>query len=315
MRILVTGYSGFIGASLVQLLLDAGYRLNLAGRTVNAEHNQNRRYFAIGDIGPSTDWSRALEDCQAVVHLAAQVPASGVSDELVRKVNDLGTARLLEQASISGVKRFILMSSVFAVTDHSVDTVVDERLPPAPSNPYGRSKLAAEGHLLTFSGEGRRGIALRPPLVYGAAARGNWRLLQRLAASGIPLPFGGVCNRRTLIAVDNLTDALLKLISLPHDALRPGIYMISDSESVSLAEILCWLRHGMGLPQRLPPVPAVVLKAALKALNKEQAAKSLLGDLEVDSTLFRRTFDWAPKIDAKEAVTRSGAEFVSLARG
>src|SRR5690348_2833039 len=118
MRILVTGYRGFIGTPLVQLLLKAGYALNLAGRSANSEQNRDCRYFAIGDIGPSTEWGSALEGCEAVVHLAAQVPAPGVSDELVRKVNDLGTARLLEQSSISGVKRFILLSSVFAVTDH-----------------------------------------------------------------------------------------------------------------------------------------------------------------------------------------------------
>src|SRR5262245_54524297 len=159
MRILVTGYSGFIGTCLVRSLLKAGYTLNLGGRTVSAEQNHGVRYFAIGDIGPSTEWGPALEDCEAVVHLAAQVPASGVSDELVRKVNDLGTARLLEQAAISGARRFIFLSSLFAVTDHSADAVVDERLHPAPSSPYGRSKLAAEGHLRKFTGEGRCGIA------------------------------------------------------------------------------------------------------------------------------------------------------------
>lgn len=310
MRILVTGHSGFVGSALVRLLLGAGYVLSLAGRTANADPNRAFRSFAVGNIGPSTEWRPALEECEAVVHLAAQVPAPGSSGTLMREVNDLGTARLVEQAIVTGVKRFVLLSSVFAGVDHSSDTVIDERFPSAPSTSYGRSKLAAESHVIAFAGSGRCGIALRSPIVYGATAAGNWDLLQRLAASGMPLPFGAVRNRRTLIAVENLTDALLKLVSLPHEALQPGVYMVSDNETMSLAEMLCYLRSGMGLPQRLLPVSPILLETALSILNRKAVAKSLLGNLEINSALFRHTFDWAPKISAPEAIARSGEAFI-----
>lgn len=314
MKVLITGYTGFIGVSLVKLLLAAGYKVNLAGRTPGPERSESCRYFATGNIGPLTEWRRALDGCEAVVHLAGQVPIQGASDELMREVNDLGTARLLEQASVSGARLFILLSSTSVVADHSSDIVVDELRPPAPLSPYGRSKLAAESHLSQFSGSGRCGIALRPPLVYGSAARGNWRLLQRLAASGAPLPFGAVHNRRTLISVENLVDAILRVISLPHDPVRTGVYMVSDHESVSLTEILTWLRSGMGLRPRLFSVPPALLETVLKVLNKKAMARALLGNLEVDSSLFRRTFDWPPKISAPDAITGSGAGFVTLAQ-
>ncbi len=315
MRILVTGYSGFIGRPLVNTLREAGYKLNLSGRSTISADDEYCKYFEIDDIGPSTEWRHALDGCEAVIHLAGQVPIRHMSGKLLTEVNDLGTARLLEQAKVSGVRLFVLMSSSAVVADHSSDAAVDERRPPAPSSPYGRSKLAAEAHLSRFTGSGRIGIALRPPLVYGAAARGNWYLLQRLAATGLPLPFGAVHNRRTLISVENLVDAILRVISMsPAADVPPGVYLVSDNETVSLVEIITWLRTGMGFRPRMASVPPVLLQVALKLFKKETAAKALLGNLEIDSTVFRRTFDWEPKISAREAITRSGAEFINLAR-
>jgi UDP-glucose 4-epimerase len=96
---------------------------------------------------------------------------------------------------------------------------------------------------------------------------------------------------------------------LPESAVTSGTYMVSDSESVSLAEILTWLRSGMGLSSRLLHVPPALLRFAFSVLGREKTAKSLLGDLQVDSTHFRNTFGWAPRINTREGITRSGADF------
>ena len=201
------------------------------------------------------------------------------------------------------------MSSVFAVTDISAEAPIDEHTQPAPTTPYGRSKLASENHVKVFGGSGRCGIVLRPPVVYGTGAQGNWRLLQRLAASGVPLPFGAVSNRRTLVAAENLADAIVRLVSLPLAELKSGAYMISDNESVSLMEILTWLRTGMAMSPRLIPVPPALLELSLKAVGREKIAKSLLGNLEIDSRLFRETFGWSPAVHPREGITRAGAGF------
>src|SRR5262245_47044400 len=101
-RVLVTGASGFLGGLLALRLSDAGFHLNLASRTVKAS-DAGMRHFAVGEVGPRTDWRWALEDCDAVVHLAAQLPMPGVRDEAFDEVNDRGTARLVEQAAACGV--------------------------------------------------------------------------------------------------------------------------------------------------------------------------------------------------------------------
>ncbi len=266
-------------------------------------------YFAVGEIGSRTDWRAALQGCEAVVHLAAQVPLPGVSDEAFDEVNDRGTARLIEQCAASEAKLLVLMSSVFAVTDNTAKAPIDEQTQPNPTTPYGRSKLASENHMKLFDRPGRCGIVLRPPIVYGAGAQGNWRLLQRLAASGVPLPFGAVRNRRTLVAAENLADAVFRLISLPPAELKSGTYLVSDQESVSLTEILTWLRIGMAMSPRLLPVPPALLEFSLRAFGRQKIAKSLLGDLEVDSRLFRETFCWSPMVQPREGITRSGAGF------
>jgi UDP-glucose 4-epimerase len=309
-RILVTGASGFVGGLLVRRLLDAGFALNLAGRAEKTPaHQGESRYFAVGEIGSNTDWRAALQGCETVVHLAAQVPLPGIPDEAFDEVNDRGTARLVEQCAASEAKLLVLMSSVFAVTDNSAEAPIDEQTQPNPTTPYGRSKLASENHVKLFGGPGRCAIVLRPPIVYGAGAQGNWRLLQRLAASGVPLPFGAVRNRRTLIAAENLADAIFRLISLPPAELKSGAYMVSDKESVSLREILTWLRTGMAMSTRLLPVPPALLEFSLKALGRQKIAESLLGNLEVDSRLFRETFGWSPAVNPREGITRSGAGF------
>ena len=309
-RILVTGASGFVGRLLVRRMLDAGFALNLSGRAEKTAVPQGEnRYFAVGEIGSRTDWRAALQGCEAVVHLAAQVPLPGVPSEAFEEVNDRGTARLVEQCAASEAKLLVLMSTVFAVADNSAEVPIDEKTQPNPTTPYGRSKLASENHIKLFEGPGRCGLVLRPPIVYGSDAQGNWRLLQRLAASGVPLPFGAVRNRRTLIAAENLVDAIFRVISRPPAELKSGVYMVSDKESVSLTEILTWLRAGMAMSSRLLPVPPALMEFSLRALGKQKIAKSLLGDLEVDSRLFRETFDWSPAVSPREGITRSGAGF------
>jgi UDP-glucose 4-epimerase len=307
-RILITGAGGFVGGLLVERLAADGHGLVLAGRTTPASKH---RFVPVGELGSRTGWREALEDCGTVIHLAAQTPQRGTPDDTYMEVNDRGTARLVEQAMAANVRTFVHLSSIFAVTGNSATGTIDETTPARPETVYGRSKLEAERHVAGFAGDDRKAIILRPPIVYGVGARGNWRLLQRLAASGLPLPFGAIRNRRTMIAADNLVDAIAAIASLPQDRLKPGAYVVSDAQSVSLREILVWLREGMGMPPRLMPAPRKALEFAMKAVGRRRMARSLLGDLQLDPSLFRDTFGWTPRVSPREGIVRSGAEFLA----
>lgn len=309
-RVLVTGASGFVGGLLTRRLRDAGYALNLAGRAArDGGSDGNIRYFAVGEVGPHTDWRPALEGCDAVVHLAALVHRPDAAEQDYDAVNNLGTARLAELAAEGSPKTLIFLSSLAAVSDNFSAKAVNENTAAEPVSPYGRSKLAAERHVGLFSRTGRVGISLRPPVVYGSRAPANWHQLQRLAATGLPLPFGAVHNRRSLLAVENLVDAIIHLLELPADRMRPGSYLIADDQVVSLTQIMTWLRSGMGRPCRLIPVPDKLLWQSLAMIGKGRIARSLLDNLEVDSTRFRETFGWNPKISTRDGIIQSGAGF------
>ncbi|MGE3229792.1 MAG: NAD-dependent epimerase/dehydratase family protein [Hyphomicrobium sp.] len=308
-RILVTGSSGFVGGHVARRLLAAGFALSLAGRGKVAGLVGDVRRFDVGPLNRNTDWREALAGCDAVIHLAAQAPAPGVPDEAFDEANDRGTERLVVQARQSPAKVFVLVSSALAVADHASREPLSEQTPPKPESAYGRSKLKAERHLATFVEPGRGAVALRPPIVYGQGARGNWRLLQRLAASGVPLPFGGVDNRRTVVAVENIADAIVHVLGAREVPGRLPAYMISDGRAVSLRQMLTWLRQGMGLPPRLFPVPASLLAGALSFVGKARIAGSLLGDMEVLSSQFERDFAWMPVIDTEAGIRQSGVDF------
>ena len=310
-HVLITGASGFFGRTVVSRLAAAGHTLTLASRrpaTVPAATGPHR-HVHVGDLSGSTDWRDALEGCTTVVHLAAQVPGAGVSEDRFRIVNDEATASLTRQAAASGVQRFIFMSSIFAITGNASDATVSDDTVPSPASAYGRSKLAAEAHVRSFAESGDRiGISLRPVMGYGADASGNWRLLQKLAASPLPLPFAAVSNRRSLIGVDNLADAVAAVIAKRDDA-PTGAFAVADTDPVSLADMLRLLRKGMARPAHLVPVPPALLSGLLQAAGQAKIAKSLLGDLAVDSSRFRETFSWSPLQDIRDGIQRSGAEF------
>ncbi len=297
--ILVTGYTGFVGGVLTQALEARGYRLHLAGRSALRREG----HFRMGIIDGTTDWRPALEGCSAVVHLMAQVPAPLLERAHYDGINNLSVARLAGQAREAGVTRFIHLSSIFAAVGHSWPSPVTDDIEPQPVSDYGRSKLGGEEHVSDFAGNGRTGIVLRPPMVYGTYGSANWLKLRRLAALPVPLPFGSVNNRRSFIAVENLASAIIHALEGPAQS---GVFNVADAEPVSLAQAVRWLREGMGRAPNLAPFPEYVTRTGLKLLGKGDMAQSLFGNLEVDASRFRRLFGWTPPLSPREAMIASG---------
>jgi len=305
MRILVTGSSGFIGRPIIERLASGGHEIVRALR--NTASSGPGEVVHIPGIDGTTDWSQALPGCGAVVHLAAQLPARGVPVDAFTETNELGTARLVEQALAADVRTFIYLSSIGAVTGHASAKPVDDSLSTVGPSAYGRSKRKAEAHVARFAADGRFGISLRPPILYGADAKGNWSLMVKLAASGLPLPFASVRNRRHLMAADNLVDAVCHLLSIAPAPQASGAYAIADREALGLADILGLIRAELGQPPRLWPVPPAMLASGLRMLGRGFMAESLFGDLEIDSSRFCETFNWQPPVPAAEAMRRAVA--------
>ncbi len=306
MRVLVTGANGFVGRVLCTALTQHGYAVRGAVRSSAA--STQAPCVAVGEITEQTDWSLALTDVDVVIHLAARVHVmrDTAVDPLAefRRVNTAGTEHLARCAAASGVKRFVFVSSIGvngAETFQQPYTALDRA---SPHSPYAVSKYEAELGLQALAAEtGLEVVIIRPPLVYGPSAPGNFGSLMRWLKRGVPLPLGAIHNQRSLVSLDNLVDLLVTCIT--HPAAANQTFLVSDGEDVSTTELLRRMGQALGRPARLVPVPASWLKLAAAMVGKPDVAQRLCGSLQVDIEKTRRLLGWTPPLSLDEGLKRA----------
>ena len=237
MKVVVTGASGFVGKRLVPLLVSRGHSVVAASRSALSFPGAD--WYRAPELGAGADWSNALQGAEGVVHLAGRArigPETKLEENLCQRINAEGTARLARQAADSGVRSFLFLSSVHAVAEES-DEAITVSTVPRPVSAYGRSKLAAEEALRAELGSGACAwTIMRPPAVYGPANSGNMERLHKLVKTRIPLPFASVCNRRSFIYVENLSDLIVKCLDNPKAFGK--IFLPSDGEDLSTPELI-----------------------------------------------------------------------------
>ena len=302
--VLVTGAAGFVGAAAVNAFHAAGWDVRAAAR--NAASVAGVDWRSVGDIGSPEAWRGVTRGVSCVVHAAARVHIArdSAADSLAafRAINVEATRRLALQAENDGVSRFVYVSSIGVNGTRTEGRAFTEADAPQPHNAYSLSKLEAEQALLDIARKSTMTVAIvRPPLVYGPRAPGNFTLLARWIARGLPLPLGRVTdNRRSLVFVDNLADALVRCASHPRAANR--VFLVADREAVSAAELVERMSRAMGRAPRLWNVPPGLLAAGAKASG---ALRHLLDSLEVDTSLIRETLDWSPPFTLEQGLAAS----------
>ncbi|MEJ0079194.1 MAG: NAD-dependent epimerase/dehydratase family protein [Alphaproteobacteria bacterium] len=286
--IALTGATGFIGGYLLRELTAAGYlvRVLLRRPTPLPENCSNA---LIGDLASPTNMAAALVGVDTIIHSAGlSSQMTGTPEADFRRLNADATGKLARAAERAGVRRFIFLSSVRAQADVSTNQVLTEELPPAPTDPYGRSKLLAEQQL---AGGTLDWVALRLPLVFGPGVKGNMARLVELARSPFPLPFGALRAQRSLLSLENLLAAVVLLIEAKEALRRPLI--AADPEPVSISEIIAAMRFGLGRRPALMPVPIVALRAAFFATGRQDLYRRLAEPL-VASPARLMNLGWAP---------------------
>jgi len=258
----------------------------------------------IESIGSETDWSSTLKSVDTVVHLAERVHVmkDTATNPLAafREINVAGTERLAGMAVKSGVRRFIFISSI-KVNGEGSDTSYTEDDTPAPEDPYGISKWEAEQALQKIAAEtGMEIVILRLPLVYGPGVKANFLRMLEIVNRGIPLPLASINNRRSLIYLGNLVDAIMTCITHPKAAGQT--YLVSDGEDVSTPELIRRVAVALGRHSRLIPFPTAVMKFAGRLTGKSETVDRLIGSLTIDSSKIRQELGWKPPFTMEEGL-------------
>lgn len=305
MRVLVTGASGFVARFLVPTLIERGHSVRAAARRA-FNLPAGAEACRIGAVGPNTDWSEALAGVEAVVHLAARAHVLRESvptpETAFRTVNRDGTRRLAEIAASLGIRRLVFVSSIGVngnTTCGRAPFGADD--PAQPYDAYAVSKWQAEQALADIAlRTGLETVVLRPPLVYGPGAGGNFGRLMRWVNNGLPLPLASVDNRRSLIYVANLVDAVATCLEHPQAANRT--FPVADSEAISTPALIRTLAQELGRPAHLLRMPVGLMRLACRVTGREVVARRLLGSLLVDSHAIRHELGWQPPFTLAEGL-------------
>lgn len=325
-KVLVTGAYGFVGRTLCRELKRRGYPVRGSVRRIGkysnaAEVDKNESnvpavdIVAVGNIGPHTDWTKAVEGIDVIMHLAGRAHVlheiQSSSLEAFRHTNTFGTECLASTAADSGIKRFIFISSIGVNGNATSETPFTELSPPSPHNPYAISKWEAEQALSRIAGDaGMELVVLRPPLVYGPDAPGYFARLIRLIKIGFPLPLGDIMNLRSFVYVGNLVDAIVKCANRPEAA--GETFLVSDGHDLSTPDLIRMIASEMDKTPALISCPTFLLKLLGKLTGKSSKVHQLIYSLCIDSSKIRNKLDWRPPFSVEEGIKETVKQFKSV---
>lgn len=290
-KVLVTGATGFVGAHLCDRLLRDKYEVCKAVRHKGSSKSE----FVVGDVGSSTEWMEALAGVNSVYHLAARVHVGNEDSadalKAAREVNLYGTAKLARSCAESGVRRLVYISTVKVNGERTFGVPFHEDDAPDPHDAYSISKMEAEAALKEIASEtGLEVVIIRPPLVYGPAVGANFMRLIRLVGRGIPLPLASVNNKRSLVYVGNLVDAMICCGT--HPGAVGETFLVSDGEDVSTPDLIRRIAAALEVRSYLWPCPLFLLRRAAYIAGKRSEIDRLLDSLVVDSSRICSRLGW-----------------------
>jgi len=312
--VLLTGASGFIGRALARALACAEFKLVACSR--RSENGVEPRLVIAPELDDRANWMPLLQGVDVVIHAAGKAhdrrPGAEQESDL-RRINVDGTLTLAKQALASGVERFIFLSSIGVNGQVTAGGMpFSEASLPSPTAAYAFSKLQAEVELLSLlNGTSMRLTVIRPPLVYAADAPGNFQRLLRLVALGVPLPFGAVANKRSMVALENMVDFVLTCVANPMAA--GEIFLVSDGMDLSIGQIIEEISVGMGMEKRkaIFKFPASVLSVFAKSIGRSDLYAQICESLVIDSQKARRQLNWTPPVSATTALRNAGSAYIA----
>lgn len=304
MKVLVTGANGFVGRALCARLAEFGYKVVPVVRRQSNIANEVL-------VHDAASWDAALNGCDSVIHLAARAHVMRDQDrnplQAFRVSNVDMTIDLAKRAVDAGVSRFVFMSTIKVNGEETAPgCCFRPEDSTEPKDPYAISKWEAELGLLEIAKRtGLEVVIIRPPLIYGPGVKGNFATLIKWVKIGVPLPFGALRNRRSMIGLNNL----LSFTGLCADVARSPnargqVFLVSDGEDVSTAELLSRVAKAYGCKSQLFSVPVGLMRLAARCTGKSSLADRLFGSLVVDDSKARQMLGWHPPSSMDEQLQK-----------
>lgn len=258
--VLVTGSNGFIGRHLVPYLSAHDYKVIAASRAALAPEDPRVVAIPLPDLSMPVDWQPVLRQCNAVVHLAG-IAHAFASDDIYDRVNHRATESLA-RAAFHCRSHLIFVSSILAQCGSFSDHELTEGDPPRPNSAYGRSKLAAEE---AIRATGVSFTILRPVVVYGVGEKGNFATLRSITRLPIPLPFGALKAKRSMLSVQNFSSAVAT--ALTDSRARGETFIVSDPTPLAVPDVIARYRAALGRSPGLIPIPERWLELLLTTIG------------------------------------------------
>ncbi len=317
--IVVTGAAGLIGRAVCAHWRATGRPVRGLVRALDARTVARPEFLPVGDLADASPavLANAVAGAETVIHLAARVHRLARDDDAeaaraaYRRDNVEATLNLAHAAVAAGARHFVFASTVKIHGEISPPgRPWRESDPPDPHDDYAASKWEAERRLAGLAEDAGLAVtALRLPLTYGPGVGANFAALMTAVRRGVPLPFAGIDNRRSLLFTGNLASALDALLADPEPAARAQLmpYLLADAQPVSTPELAGALAQALGVRARLFRVPMGILRLAGACAGRASAIDRLAGSLEVDTTAFRSRFDWLPPFTLAQGLAQTCA--------
>ena len=303
----ISGSTGFVGTATVRAFAKAGMHVRAGTR---ASHKDVRtipyahEVTSHGDLEHEASWSQILNGCDVVVHIASPAHLNLGPAEIApaQRVIIEGTKNLAAGAARAGVKRFVYLSSAHVFGSQSSPRhPFREADQTRPQSPYAIAKQQAEREVIrTAAGSDMDYVIVRPPMVYGPGAPGNFSRLLHLVASSWPLPLGGAQALRSFIGIDNLASALL--VAAEHPAASNDLFNISDGDDCSTAQMIHLIAQAQARRTWLFWAPQSLLLIGAHLMGKRADFDKIFQPFQIDISHFRNATGWRPPLSLREGI-------------
>jgi nucleoside-diphosphate-sugar epimerase len=318
----LTGAGGALGPVVAREFAEAGFAVRaLARGPLDPALFPDGAELAMADVLDPDALERQMRGVDTVAHMAALLhvvnPPPSLAAEYER-VNVGGTRNVMAAAAAAGVRRVVLFSTI-AVYGYGSGRILDESTAPAPTTPYGTSKLEAERVALEASRDGvPLAAVLRLGAVYGSRIKGNYNRLVHTLDRGLFVGVGDGRNRRTLVYERDAARAAV--LTAGHDAAAGRIYNVTDGELHTVREIVDSIARALGRgPGRLfvPAAPARfaagIIEDAFRLAGRSAPIRratvdKFVEDVAVDGSLLTRELGFRPEYDLERGWSETIAE-------